>query len=132
MQELNDATIQVRVPRKVIATIAIAFYDAGDSARSLSELGRRSMIEFANILVVNGKAPKIESALDATRGLERAGLGNLNVGGRGLRSYFKNLHIEEAMAEGHSPFEESKVKARRGKSADLDRQLIEHLVESGR
>ena len=129
--EKNDATIQVRLPRKYVAMIATAFHEMGNPVRSLGELGRRGLVEFANILASNGVIPRIEDSSEATQALQRAGLGNLNAGGRGVANYYKNLRTEQAMELGFDPYEPAKVRVERKdtRSGPSEEQQIKFVME---
>uniref|UniRef100_A0A6M3JZM4 Uncharacterized protein n=1 Tax=viral metagenome TaxID=1070528 RepID=A0A6M3JZM4_9ZZZZ len=128
-----DASIQARVSRKTLATIAMYLYDKGWPVRTKSELVRMAIEGFKKVIVSRG-AREVLSSLEATRALERAGLGNLNV--RGDRKFLEQLQLESDEGEDivfsellANPYEHTKriiTKRDEEIQAELD-EAVKHL-----
>ena len=103
MNNLTDASIQVRVSRKTLATLAMWFVEHGDTPQSLSKLAMFSMEILKDYIVEKGFVPEFTSTLEATKALESIGLGNLTIKGRkpnhGGSKYLKQLQADEGASE---------------------------------
>ena len=98
MTDLTDASIQIRISRKTLATLAIWFFDNKEPPRSISELGRNSMEILKDFIVKQGLVPQVTSTLKATQALEKLGLTKLSIasGGRsGTSKYLKQMQMDE-------------------------------------
>ena len=99
MTDLTDASIQVRISRKTLATLAMWFVEHGDTPQSLSKLAMFSMEVLKDYIVKKGFVPPFTSSLEATKALESIGLGNLTVKGRkpshGKSKYLEQMQIDE-------------------------------------
>ena len=115
MTDLTDASIQVRISRKTLATLAMWFHEHGDTPRSLSALARNSMEILREFVVRKEFVPQVTSTLEATKALERIGLGNLSVtrGGERLEGkYLKQMQIDDGILDllpsSDNPFQQIK------------------------
>ena len=103
MTDLTDASIQVRISRKTLATLAMWFVEHGDTPSSLSKLAMFSMEVLKDYIVEKGFVPAFTSTLEATKALESIGLGNLTIKGRkpnhGKSKYLEQMQIDEGVAE---------------------------------
>jgi len=107
MTDLTDASIQIRISRKTLATLAIWFHENKDMPRSISELGRTSMEILKDFIVKQGFVPQVTSTLKATQTLNKLGLGKLSIssaGRSGTSKYLKQMQIDEGS---FTPFDES-------------------------
>ena len=128
MTDLTDASIQVRISRKTLATLAAWFYSKGDSPRSLSELARNSMEILKEFIVQNNFVPQVESTLEATKAFEKLGIYNLSVTRDKRRTenkYLKQMQIDEGAFD---PFpslesEEEVVKVLQDKDEEVKKAL---------
>ena len=94
-ERMNDSVLQLRCDRRTIATLAEFFFNDGEQIMSLSQLGRMAIEELRQILVDNNLVDDVLSTEDATKTLDRLGMGNLNPRGKGKRNYTKALRIEQ-------------------------------------
>lgn len=93
---LNDSVINGYVPRRDIATILIHFQEHGPEIKSMSELIREVIGQYAKLVVDQLEVPEVLSSEDATRIIREAlPKTNLNPGGRNYPYYLKNLQAEE-------------------------------------
>lgn len=129
MKDLADASIQIRISRKTLATIAMYFYNARDLPRTKSELGRMALEAFKSLLVHNGLVDEITDSTEATHALERAGFGGLSIGGRGEETYMKQLQREVVTGEIVTPDPFAKTKSSIEKERE---QTIVELAEAAK
>lgn len=142
-QDLADASIQVRVSRKTLATLAMYFHSRGDPARTKSELVRMALEGLKELLIRDKLVEEVLDSEEATNALENAGLGRLSVGMD--RTYLRQLQSEVGVGEvsSHDPFvgiKKSEKERRKQISSELeeaadeimqrDRKLKEGLKES--
>ena len=125
---LADASFQLRVSRKTLATLAKFFQKRGHVVANKSELGRMSLEALKHIVVVNLKAEEFTDSVEATRFLTSIGLTSLSVRGR-EKAYMKQLQKEVAVEGGvlsFDPFEQPETVSEKLPQGEQDR--IEGLV----
>ena len=138
MQNLNsnlaDASFQLRVSRKTLATLAKFFHKRGHAPETKSELGRLSLEALKHIVVANFNITEFTDSAEATRFLESIGLTSLSIRGR-EKAYMKQLQKEVAVEGGvltFDPFEKlekvSKVELVEGEQERID-QLVNEFEE---
>ena len=133
MQDINtnlaDASFQLRVSRKTLATLAKFFQKRGHIITSKSELGRMSLEALKHVVVRNFKTEEFTDSVEATRFLNEIGLTSLSVRGR-EKAYMKQLQKEVAVEGGvlsFDPFEQPETVSEKLPQEDQDR--IEGLVD---
>jgi len=125
MTDLTDASIQVRISRKTLATLAMWFVEHGDTPQSLSKLAMFSMEVLKDYIVKKGFVPAFTSSLEATKALESIGLGNLTVKGR-KPSHGKSKYLEGKQETKVSDFDSElsdAVKAIQDKDEEVKKAL---------
>ena len=103
--DLADASFQIRVSRKALATVAKYFTDTGHAITSKSELGRMSIEHLKDILVLNGKTKLFADSVEATRFLNSIGLTSMNVRGR-EKAYQEQMQREQGLEGAVFPSDE--------------------------
>jgi len=104
---LADASFQLRVSRKTLATLAKFFSKRGYTLTSKSELGRMSLEALKHIVVANFGVREFTDSVEATNFLQSLGLAPLSVRGR-EKAYMRTLQKEVALEGGvlaFDPFE---------------------------
>ena len=122
---LADASFQLRVSRKTLATLAKFLTDRGHTITSKSELGRMSLEALKHIIVTNFGMREFTDSVEATKYLESVGLTSLSVRGREA-AYMKQLQKEVAIEGGvlsFDPFE------RPATVSETEQDRIDGLVE---
>lgn len=122
---LADASFQLRVSRKTLATIAKFFHKRGYTITNKSELGRMSLEALKHILVANFGVKEFTDSAEATRYLDSLGLTSLSVRGR-EKAYMKQLQKEVAIEGGVlsiDPFEQAAT------VSEGEQERIDGLVE---
>ncbi len=134
MQNLNtnlaDASFQLRVSRKTLATLAKFFHKRGHVPVSKSELGRMSLEALKHIVVTNFNVPEFTDSAEATRFLQSIGLTSLSIRGR-EKAYMKQLQKEVAVEGGvlvFDPFEET-TKVSKVDLGEEEQTRIDQLVD---
>ena len=129
MKRINDATVETRVSRMVLAELAMFFTDRGERPRSISELLRVSLELLAQHLVNNKLTVRVDSVVLATQALERAGLGALNKGGRGMSVLLKAIQQDE-LGRDYDAYVPLRRKAETTE-ADADEKQIRDVMRIG-
>ena len=109
--DLADASFQIRISRKTLATVARWFQERGHVITSKSELGRMSIEALQHIIVGHFNVKACTDSTQATRFLESIGLGSLSIRGR-EGAHQKQLQKEVAVEGGvlsFDPFERPKT-----------------------
>lgn len=127
---LADASFQLRVSRKTLATLAKFLTDKGHTITSKSELGRMSLEALKHLLVTHFNASEFTDSVEATRFLTSIGLTSLSVRGREA-AYMKQLQKEVAIEGGvlsFDPFERPKTVSK-SKLSGVEHDRIDQLVD---
>jgi len=126
--DLADASFQIRVSRKSLATVAKYFTDTGHAITSKSELGRMSIEHLKDILVLNGKTKLFTDSVEATRFLNSIGLTSMNVRGR-EKAYQEQMQREQGMEDAMFPSDElGRSTTAMDKLPEKERDRIDKLI----
>jgi len=127
--DLADASFQIRVSRKSLATVAKYFTDTGYVITSKSELGRMSIEHLRDILVLNGKAKLFTDSVESTRFLTSIGLTSINVRGR-EKAYQEQMQREQGLEDAVFPSDElGRPITAMDKLPEEERDRIDRLVD---
>ena len=127
--DLADASFQIRVSRKSLATVAKYFTDTGHAITSKSELGRMSIEHLKDILVLNGKTKLFTDSVEATRFLNSIGLTSMNVRGR-EKAYQEQMQKEQGLEDVMFPSDEiGRPTTATDKLSEVERDRIDALVD---
>ena len=126
MERPNSAVIETRVSRELLAELAVFLHKHGPSPpTSISHMIRMALELLRDVIISKGMLTPVNDVLDATRALERVGLGKLQKGERGTKSYFDALSRQEEKTLG-DPFDGLIRKAAEDESK-VDEELQEGM-----
>jgi len=130
----NSAVIETRVPRELLAELAMFFHEHGDNPpRSISEMMRMTCELMRDIIDSKGMLTPVSDVVEATYALERIGLGKLQKGAKGTKSYYEALIKREELKRG-DPFNALKEGATRIESKtdiELQEGMIQYWIGQG-
>ena len=124
---LADASFQVRVSRKTLATLVKFMVKKGFTPRSKSELGRIAMEILKDQLVSAGLIKPIEDSSEATKLLNSLNLGPLSIRGREA-VYMKQLQKEVSIEGGILTFDPFEPKRKVADVKKEEKERIDKLV----
>ncbi len=95
-----DASIQVRVHRTTLATLALFYHNSGRVIPSVSALTRTALEDFAEALILQNHVEKVEDGMEASKILD---LLQMKSGTRTTKQLLTNLQLDSFKHEKITP-----------------------------